>query len=105
MTICAFHFSKIPEAALAIPSRATTTATHTCWSALPLSPSGSSSANIEIPIAVQMEMIARFIVVIGAPALLAIRVARPQLNSHVPIIVTGHAMIVLAPDRPAEKAG
>jgi hypothetical protein len=82
----------MPEAALAVPSRVATTATHTCWSALPLSPSGNSSANMENPIAAQMEMIARATVVIGAFAPLRIRAARPQFSSHVATIVTGHAM-------------
>ena len=75
--ICAGHFNSIPEAALAVPSSVITTAKITCWSALPLSPSGSSSANIEIPIAAQMEIIARPTVVIGAFALVRIRADRP----------------------------
>jgi hypothetical protein len=42
--------------------------------------------------AVQIEMIARFTVVMGDFALWRIRVARSQLSNHVPTIVTGHAM-------------
>ncbi len=82
----------MPEAALAVASNVATTATHTCWSALPLNPSGSNSANIEIPIATQTEIIARVTEVIGALAPFRIRAARPQLSSHVVTIVTGHAM-------------
>ena len=82
----------MPEAAVAVPSSVATTATHTCWSALPLNPSGNSSANIEIPMAVQIDMIARPTVVLGAFALLCIRPARLHVSNHVPTIVTGHVM-------------
>jgi hypothetical protein len=42
--------------------------------------------------AVQIDMIARPTVVLGAFALLCIRPARLHVSNHVPTIVTGHVM-------------
>ncbi len=87
----AFHFNKIPEAAFAIPSMADITAMYTCWSPLPLKPIGSNRTKIEIPMAIQIEIIARPIVVGGAFVSLRLFEARTRTNTKVPIMVTGQA--------------
>src|ERR1700739_1724050 len=88
---CAFHLSSIPEAPLAVASMAAITAVYTCWSPLPLKPIGSSRANIEMLMAVQIDIIARPIVVAGAFECLCLFEARTRTNTKVPIIVTGQA--------------
>src|ERR1035438_3280431 len=91
--ICAFHRIIMPDAPLAVPSMAATTATKMCWLNLPLKPRAGSSKVIDTPMATQIEKMARPIVVPGfcLSWLFCFLWIMAQHSAHAIIIVTSQA--------------
>ena len=75
---------------MAVPSMAVAIATKPCGSvSLPLKPSDMKRTNIEIPMAIQTEPMARLMLVRGWMALF--RAARAAVSAKAAIMVTGQA--------------
>ena len=77
------------EAALAVASIAAMMAMKVCGSALSLKPSENSKTNIEIPIAYQMDPMARLVLVAGF--LLRFRAMMTAVSTPATVMVMGQA--------------
>src|ERR1035438_7827788 len=89
---CIFHFRISAEVALAVPSMAPTMATKTWSSYLPLMPRDRRRVNMEMPMAIQTELMARPRVVSGW--LLGWREISAPIKTQAPTMVTGQASLL-----------